>query len=132
MKNTTSWAGNALKIPMVLCLLAVCLSALPVSADNINAIKNRMKTRLPVVKALKAKKIIGENNKGYLEFIGTSRERQDIVNAENSDRRTIYLHIAHQSGTGIAVVEKHRAAQIRQNAAPGEWLQDVQGKWHRK
>ena len=31
---------------------------------------------------LKAKGIVGENNKGYLEFIGGKKEKADVVAAE--------------------------------------------------
>ncbi len=107
-------------------------SGLPASADSMKAIKGRMKARLPIIKTLKARNIIGENNRGYLEFIGNSRERQSVVMAENKDRRKIYAFIASQHGTEIDVVEKHRAAQIHKKADKGEWLQDAGGKWYRK
>ncbi len=95
-------------------------------------IKSRMIARIPVIKALKAKGIIGENNRGYLEFRGGQRENGDVVDAENRDRKTVYKKIAQQQGTAIDVVEKHRAVQIEQKAKPGEWLQDADGKWYRK
>jgi uncharacterized protein YdbL (DUF1318 family) len=54
------------------------------------------------------------------------------VDAENQDRKTVYAAIAKQQGTGIDVVEKHRAAQIERIAKPGTWLQDANGKWYKK
>jgi hypothetical protein len=94
-------------------------------------IKERMLNRVPLIKSLKAKGIVGENNRGYLEFRG-AKEKADVVEAENNDRKTVYSQIAQQQGTGADVVEKHRAAQIEQRAAPGEWLQDAGGKWYQK
>jgi hypothetical protein len=96
------------------------------------AIKQRMIERLPVIKALKDKGIVGENNKGYLEFVGQKKEKAEVINAENKDRKLVYGAIAKQQGTTVEVVGKHRAIQIANKAQPGEWLQDVAGKWHKK
>jgi uncharacterized protein YdbL (DUF1318 family) len=96
------------------------------------AIKQRMIERLPVIKALKDKGIVGENNKGYLEFVGQKKEKAEVINAENKDRKLVYGAIAKQQGTTVEVVGKHRAIQIANKAQPGEWLKDAAGKWHKK
>jgi len=95
-------------------------------------IKSRMIKRLPAIESLKAKGVIGENNKGYLEFRGGSREGKGVVNAENRDRKTVYTQIAKSQGATVEVVGRHRAAQIEKKADPGEWLQDANGRWYRK
>ena len=99
------------------------------SADSI---KQRMIDRLPVVKDLKARGIVGENNLGFLEFIGGQREKADVVKAENRDRKSVYDAIAKKQGTTAEVVGKHRAAQIAAKARAGELLQDGNGKWYQK
>ncbi|MCF6156989.1 MAG: DUF1318 domain-containing protein [wastewater metagenome] len=95
-------------------------------------IKARMKERLPAIKELKAKGIVGENNKGYLEFIGDVKEGEDIVNDENNDRKEVYKAIAAQQGIPADIVSKRRAMQIADKAAPGEWLQNENGEWYKK
>ena len=95
-------------------------------------IRNRMIARLPEIKALKTKGIIGENNKGFLEFIGQQKENQDLVAAENQDREKVYNAIARQQGTSVELVGQHRAIQIANKAQPGDWLQDAGGKWYQK
>jgi uncharacterized protein len=95
-------------------------------------IKQRMIARLPVIKSLKDKGLVGENNKGYLEFIGKKKEQQDVVAAENSDRKQVYEAIAKQQSTTVEVVGKHRAVQIADKAQAGDWLQDANGKWYQK
>ncbi|MFC1488497.1 YdbL family protein [Thermodesulfobacteriota bacterium] len=95
-------------------------------------IKARMKARLPVIKALKAQGIVGENNRGYLEFRSGDRSRAADVNGENSDRRQVYSQIAKQQGTTADLVGKRRALQIARTARPGEWLQDGNGRWYQK
>lgn len=98
-------------------------------ADDIKA---RMKDRLPVIIELKAKGIVGENNQGYLEFIGGKQANADVVAAENKDRQTVYAAIAKQQGTTAELVGKRRALQIAKNANKGEWVQDNNGKWLQK
>ena len=95
-------------------------------------IRGRMIARLPDIKALKAKGLVGENNQGYLEFVGQKKEKQDVVSAENKDRQKVYKAIAKQQETTVELVGKHRAAQIAAKAQPGTWLQDANGKWYQK
>ena len=91
-----------------------------------------MIARLPEIKALKNKGIVGENNLGYLQFVGNKKEKADVVNAENRDRKLVYEAIAKQQNTTVEVVGKHRAIQIANKAQAGEWLQDANGKWYQK
>lgn len=97
-----------------------------------NGIKERMKNRLPVIVELKAQGIVGENNMGYLEFVGDKKAQPDVVAAENQDRKLVYEAIAKQQGTTAEMVGKRRAMQISENAGPGEWIQDSSGKWIQK
>jgi uncharacterized protein YdbL (DUF1318 family) len=118
-------------ITKILTLLAIGFFVLGVSAlaDDIKA---RMKNRLPLIKQLKSQGIVGENNKGYLQFVGGNKAKADVVAAENKDRKTVYTAIAKQQGTTAELVGKRRALQIAKKAAPGEWVQDAGGKWIQK
>ena len=98
-------------------------------ADDIKA---RMKNRLPVIKKLKIEGIVGEDNKGYLQFVGGNKAKADVVAAENKDRKTVYTAIAKKQGTTAELVGKRRALQIAKKAAPGEWVQDAGGNWIQK
>jgi uncharacterized protein YdbL (DUF1318 family) len=95
-------------------------------------IKARIKARLSVINALKADGIIGENNRGYLEFIGSKKPKADVVSAENSDRKQVYSAIAKQQGVTADLVGKRRAKQIAQRANPGHWVQNGKGNWYQK
>jgi uncharacterized protein YdbL (DUF1318 family) len=114
---------------VVFFLIGFFVAASPLFADDI---KTRMKDRLPVILELKAKGIVGENNKGYLEFIGGKKEKADVVAAENEDRTTVYAAIAKQQGTTVELVGKRRALQISEKADAGDWLQDAAGNWYQK
>ncbi|MFP4347914.1 MAG: YdbL family protein [Desulfococcaceae bacterium] len=95
-------------------------------------IKARMKDRLPIINELKAKGIVGENNQGFLEFVGGQQEKPEVVKAENEDRAVVYAAIAKQQGVSAELVGKRRAAQLRELAKPGEWLQNESGEWYKK
>ncbi|MFO7963382.1 MAG: YdbL family protein [Desulfobacterales bacterium] len=95
-------------------------------------IKQRMLERLPTILALKNDGIVGENNSGYLEYLTDKKPKQEVVAAENADRRRVYQAIAEQQGTTAEVVGARRAMQIAQTAQPGEWLQDPGGNWYQK
>jgi len=114
-------------LAILLCIVFAA-GAFP-SAKEIQA---RMIARLPEIKALKDQGLVGENNKGFLEFVGQQKEKEDVVTAENQDREKVYEAIARQQGTTVELVGQHRAIQIAQKAQPGEWLQDANGKWYRK
>ena len=111
---------------VVLVLLALAQSAL---ADSI---KERMKARLPVITQLKAQGLLGENNKGFLEFLSPQKPHADVVQAENTDRMTVYQAIAARQGTTPEFVGQARAAQIAEREPTGFWIQDPGGKWKRK
>ncbi len=116
-------------IPVSLTILLI--SGVLVFAGS-EEIKARMKERLPVINALKADGIIGENNGGYLEFIQNTKPKKNVLDAENQDRRQVYSAIAKQQGVSIDLVEKRRAKQIAERANPGQWIQDSSGKWYQK
>jgi uncharacterized protein len=95
-------------------------------------IKERFKERLPRIIELKNQGVIGEDNKGYLDFVGASKEGADIVEAENRDRGLVYEKIAQEEKTAVEKVGKRRALQLRELAKPGDWLQDDSGGWYKK
>lgn len=116
-------------LPVFFMIALVAGTLAPAGAQNL---KERFKSRLPAILKLKAQGIIGENNKGFLEYLGSQRPDQAVVNAENADRKKVYTAIAKQQGTSAAAVGTRRALQIAQKAKPGEMLQNAGGKWYKK
>ena len=112
--------------------LSILMIASALAFAGSKEIKTRMKARLPVINALKADGIIGENNKGYLDFIKNNKSKEDVVISENQDRKNVYSAIAKQQGVSVDLVGKRRAKQIAQRAKPGQWLQDGSGNWYQK
>lgn len=95
-------------------------------------IKARMSARLPDIVALKVSGVIGENNKGYVEYIAGKRQKTDVVDAENKDRLLVYEAIARQQGTTSEIVGVLRAQQIAERATPGDYIQNDKGEWFQK
>ena len=114
---------------LALVLIGIFVCGIPVFAEDIKA---RMKNRLPVIKELKAQGIVGEDSKGYLQFVGSKQAKSDVVAAENKDRKTVYAAIAKQQGTTAELVGQRRALQIAKRANKGDWVQDKSGKWIQK
>ena len=103
--------------------------ALPVVAQDAS-VKQRMEQRLPAIDELKQRKIVGENNRGYLELrTKASADETRLVDAENRDRDSVYDSIAQQAGTSKDAVGRRRAAQIATNSARGVWIQAADGSW---
>ena len=125
MKNNIFFVSISLSLSVLLITGALAFA-------GSNEIKARIKARLPVIDALKADGIIGENNRGYLEFIKNNKPKEDVVISENQDRKKVYSAIAKQQGTTADLVGKRRAKQIAQRAKPGQWLQDGSGNWYQK
>ena len=108
----------------ILCVIAG-LGIVATSAwGGAKEIKARMAERLPVIMELKDKGIVGENNQGFLEFVGSAKEKADVIAAENKDRRAVYKAIGKKTGTSTEIVGQRRAKQIADIAGSGEWLQD--------
>jgi len=95
-------------------------------------LKARIKARQPIILALKSEGIIGENYAGYLEFRGSQKKQEDVVKAENNDRRKVYTAIGKKTGTTAEVVGQRRALKIAELAKPGDLLQNASGTWYNK
>ena len=120
------------RTPVFILLFFLFTLILSTSTAFSQDIKERMKNRLPQIVELKKKGIIGEDNLGFLQFVGTVKEKEDIVKDENNDRLKVYEAIAKQQGTSAEAVGKRRAIQIAEKADAGEWLQDEKGLWYQK
>jgi hypothetical protein len=111
-------------------LLAV--GGIPMTTAAQSDVKARFKARLPAIKALKSQGLVGENNRGLLEFRTANRSQKAVVEAENRDRMKVYDAIARKEGTTAEFVGQRRAQQIAAAASPKEWLQNQAGSWYQK
>ena len=124
--------SNFFAIFLLILFSGICPATTVIFADDIQTIKVQMEKRLPFIVELKSKGIIGENNTGYLQYVQANRENEEVVNAENEDRKKVYAIIAKKEGASIWQVGSRRALQIAKKALKGDWLQDQNGKWYQK
>ncbi|HKK89828.1 MAG TPA: YdbL family protein [Desulfobacteraceae bacterium] len=121
---------NRLIVPcLVFFLFSLFGGQAALAADGI---KERMKKRLPKIVQMKEQGILGENARGYLEFVTEKKPDKALVEKENRDRKTIYSAIAKQQGVSIEKVEKLRGLQIVKKAKQGEYLKNSNGNWYQK
>lgn len=95
-------------------------------------VKERMLARVPAINNLKDKGLVGENNNGFVEFRTDARPQQDLISAENQDRKAVYAAIAKKQNVDISLVGQRRARQIRDIGGAGHWFQKPDGSWYKK
>ncbi|MCF7854825.1 MAG: YdbL family protein [Candidatus Pacebacteria bacterium] len=106
--------------------------------DDLSAVIQRMKQRVNKIAQLKQDRVIGETKDGYLAVVNPPESQQaweqaeQLVKAENKDRKTVYKAIAERTGTSIDQVARQRAFQIYENSKAGVLLQKPNGAWYEK
>ena len=118
-----------MKMTLLLTALFALGLVITVCAGESEELKARFRERLPVIIAIKDEGIVGENNKGFLEFVGKTKKSEEVVKAENEDRLKLYQIIAGGTTVSVEVVGQRRALQIAREAGPGHMIQDERGKW---
>jgi uncharacterized protein YdbL (DUF1318 family) len=101
-------------------------------AQDLGAIKQRMAQRLAQLDDFKARGVLGENNRGFVELRGSDPAAGDVMAGENKDRGVVYAALAKQTGTSAEQVGRARAKQIATASAAGVWLQHEDGSWYKK
>lgn len=119
---------SQLLLIFIVTLMSLCL----VPTSQANSIKERMAARIPAINSLMDQGVIGENNKGFLEYRSGAKPQQDLVNAENRDRSAVYQAIAKNQGATAALVGQRRAQMIVENGKAGRWYQRPDGSWFKK
>lgn len=104
--------------------------AVPAALAQDAGLKQRLEQRLPALDDLRLRQVAGENNRGFLEVRGKATpEEEQLVEAENRDRTSVYEAIAARSETTKDTVGRARAKQIAAASARGVLLQDANGVW---
>jgi uncharacterized protein YdbL (DUF1318 family) len=114
-------AGFFSRIAVILIFLAGIFSVNAMDASQ----------RLAIIKGLKIKGIVGENNKGLLEFRG-QMQGKEVIDEENTIRKSAYQNIAAQTNSTAEKVGEQRAAQLASESPTGTWIQSVSGEWEKK
>lgn len=103
-----------------------------VPAAQSASVKDRMAARIPEINSLKDKGLVGENNLGYLEYRTAARPNEELINAENKDRKSVYAAIGKNQGAAPDLVGKRRAKMIADSGVAGRWYEKADGTWYKK
>jgi uncharacterized protein len=113
-----------------------------VSNPAIRALKDSIKSRSGSIKPFMDRGNVGLTTDGLLTVRTTDglnlKERaevQQLVEAENRDRESLYLEIAKANNFPKESVPKIKtifAKSWAEQAQPGWWIQDAQGNWKKK
>jgi len=113
-----------------------------ISNPAIRALKESIKNRSGSIKPFMDRGNVGLTKDGLLTVRTTDglnlKERaevQQLVDAENRDRESLYLEIAKANNFPLESVAKIRSIFARswvEQAQAGRWIQDGQGNWKKK
>jgi uncharacterized protein len=113
-----------------------------ISNPAIRALKDSIKNRSGSIKPFMDRGNVGLTKEGLLTVRTTDglslKERaevQQLVDAENRDRESLYLEIAKANNFPLESVAKIRSIFARswvEQAQAGWWTQDAQGNWQKK
>ena len=113
-----------------------------VSNPAIRALKDSIRNRSDSIKPFMDRGNVGINQDGLLTVRSTDglglKERADVqqlVEAENRDRESLYLEIAKANNFSQDAAPKIKrifAKSWIDQAKPGWWIQDAQGTWKKK
>lgn len=114
----------------LLTIAILLASATVLFGQSAAELKERMNARLPAIIEMKTAQLVGENNEAYLTVLQTVSESQSVIlQQENSDRRAVYTMLSKQTGASLDLVQKKRAAQLRELAKAGTMIQTPEGEW---
>jgi uncharacterized protein YdbL (DUF1318 family) len=121
-----------LRLFVLAAALLLGVATVPARAQDLGAVKARMAQRLSKLDAFKARGLLGENNRGFVDLRGSDAAAGDVMAEENRDRGEVYAALAKQTGSSAEQVGRARAKQIAAASAAGVWLQREDGTWYKK
>ena len=93
----------------------------------------RRRDRKTQVQSLLGQGIAGETRTGLLSVrSSTDNANQDLINAENADRMTIYKSLAQKNGTPTEEIQKVYATRLANDAPSGSQVENQEGQWQTK
>lgn len=118
-----------------LALSLLLLGAAPfLRADDMAAVRRRVKARAPRIDRLLAGGSAGLGADAYLEARGKLSEGdKGLLAAENKDRKAIFAKVAADQGVALGVVERRSQPKFVKRLPAKAWYYDAgRGKWVRK
>lgn len=113
-------------------------------ADDQSTLKQRFEYRYPTLVRLKNVGKLGESSTGFADAVDKKYlpEKVDdapkaptieaFLDAENSDRKKLYIRIAKKTSASPGEVAKRNAKRVFEKALPHHFLKLSSGKWVQK
>lgn len=99
-------------------------------------LKGRMKNRFAQITEIKKSGKVGENPQGLLEAVKPKYAEDStlmaLMNAENEDRKLLYVLLGRESETAAGEVGMANAKRIFQKAADTDYFKSADGEWKKK
>jgi hypothetical protein len=110
--------------------------ATPTEETGTSDEETRRRERMGQIQSFKNSRIVGENRNGLLTIMRLpqgeyGKQVEQAVAAENADRTALMKVEATERRVPLATVEAEQAAEWRQRAFDGEWIEEQQadGTW---
>ncbi|RQD67523.1 MAG: DUF1318 domain-containing protein [Desulfonatronovibrio sp. MSAO_Bac4] len=122
-------------------LILICIVLAMFVAAGVNAfaqskeeITSSMRDRYPALLDAKNKGLVGESWTGLVALVDSNAPAavQNLVNAENNDRRALFQAIAQETGTSVEEVARQNRIRMYRLAEDNHFLQDQSRQWVKK
>lgn len=130
MKPNSTLTRAALLLLAGLMLTATAAAA---HAQDLDALKQRMKARYPELRKAQDEGRIGEVFDGFVDAPkAADAAASKLITDENADRQALYKTMAQREGTTPAQVGEVNGKRNFERARPGHYLKGRDGKWTQK
>ncbi|WP_028573923.1 YdbL family protein [Desulfonatronovibrio hydrogenovorans] len=114
--------------------MVVFIISSPAYAQSKDEVTASMRDRYPALQEAKNNGLVGEAWTGLAALVDQDAPAsvQNLVNAENNDRRRLFQIIAQETGTSVEEVARQNRIRMYRLAEDNHFLQDQNRQWVRK
>lgn len=122
------------KLAVICVLLVLLFAATAVQAQDKDQVVQSMKDRHPDLQQAKDQGLVGEAWNGLVAVVqdDVPQEIQELVQAENKDRKQLFKIISQETGTSVQEVARQNRIRMYRLAKDDHFLQDQDRSWVRK
>ncbi|MFO8031523.1 MAG: YdbL family protein [Desulfohalobiaceae bacterium] len=122
------------KLAVICVLLVLLFAATAVQAQDKDQVVQSMKDRHPGLQQAKDQGLVGEAWNGLVAVVqdDVPQEIQELVQAENKDRKQLFKIISQETGTSVQEVARQNRIRMYRLAKDDHFLQDQDRNWVRK
>jgi uncharacterized protein len=116
---------------LMLSVFLSCITSTMAFAQSKNEVSASMRDRHPALQNAKNNGYVGEAWTGLTGLVNSDApaDVQEMVGAENSDRRILFRIIAQETGTSIEEVARQNRIRMYRLAGENHFIQDQNRQW---